>query len=282
MKNDFSFVYMVRCGKGQLYTGWTNDAQARLYAHKTGVGAKYTRGFSAEKLAYLEQLPDKPAGLKREAALKKLPKAEKEALCAAWAENMRPRLLNATPADTAEILAIHNWYVENSLATYTQTPATLSEYTAWVQNTLAVSPLILARAGDGRLLGYACAHPYRSGKDAYSWDYETTIYCAPWARGIGVADALYPPLLEGLRRMGVYNAFGILTDPNPASEALHKKHGFVCEAREQHVGYKLGRWLGLTTWRLALKKGRAAPAPLRLLTAEENAALLREYAPKKP
>ena len=280
MKSEFSFVYMIRCGKGQLYTGWTNDAQARAHAHKTGVGAKYTRGFCAEKLAYLEQLPDKSAGLRREAALKKLPKAEKEALCAAWAENMRPRLSSAGEADAAEILAIHNWYVENSLATYDQTLATLPEYSEWVKSTRAVSPLILARAGDGRLLGYACAHPYRYGKDAYAWDYETTIYCAPWARGVGVAGALYPPLLEGLRRMGVYNVFGILSDPNPASEALHQKYGFLCEAREAHVGYKLGRWIGLTTWRLALKKGRTAPAPLHLLTPEETDALLREYAPE--
>ena len=61
-----AYVYMVRCAGGQLYTGWTNDPSARLKAHQSGRG-------------------DKSAALRREIALKKLPKARKEALCAGWA-----------------------------------------------------------------------------------------------------------------------------------------------------------------------------------------------------
>ena len=38
-----AFVYMVRCTGGQLYTGWTTDPAARLQAHKSGRGARYTR-----------------------------------------------------------------------------------------------------------------------------------------------------------------------------------------------------------------------------------------------
>lgn len=38
-----AYVYMVRCAGGQLYTGWTNDPEARLKAHQSGKGAKYTR-----------------------------------------------------------------------------------------------------------------------------------------------------------------------------------------------------------------------------------------------
>ena len=30
-----AYVYMVRCAGGQLYTGWTNDPEARLKAHQT-------------------------------------------------------------------------------------------------------------------------------------------------------------------------------------------------------------------------------------------------------
>ena len=35
-----AYVYMVRCAGGQLYTGWTNDPEARLKAHQSGKGAK--------------------------------------------------------------------------------------------------------------------------------------------------------------------------------------------------------------------------------------------------
>ena len=79
-----AYVYMVRCAGGQLYTGWTNDPEARLKAHQSGKGAKYTRTHTALGFAYLEACADKSAALRREIALKKLTKAQKEALCAGW------------------------------------------------------------------------------------------------------------------------------------------------------------------------------------------------------
>ena len=47
---------------------------------------------ASEKPAYVYMVrcADKPAALRREAALKKLPKAQKECLCAAWAAAGRP------------------------------------------------------------------------------------------------------------------------------------------------------------------------------------------------
>ena len=79
-----AYVYMVRCAGGQLYTGWTNDPSARLKAHQSGRGAKYTRAHTALDFAYLEECADKSA-LSGGRRLKKLPKAGREALCAGWA-----------------------------------------------------------------------------------------------------------------------------------------------------------------------------------------------------
>ena len=89
-KTALAYVYMVRCAGGQLYTGWTNDPASRLHAHKSGKGAKCTRALGAQRFAYLERCTDKSAALRREAALKKLPKAQKELLCTAWQAAGRP------------------------------------------------------------------------------------------------------------------------------------------------------------------------------------------------
>ena len=87
---DAAYVYMVRCTGGQLYTGWTNHPAARLKAHQSGRGAKYTRAKGAGGFAYLELCADRRAALRREYALKQLPKAQKELLCAAWTAAGRP------------------------------------------------------------------------------------------------------------------------------------------------------------------------------------------------
>ena len=79
-----AFVYILRCKDDSLYTGCTNDLEHRLAMHRAGKGAKYTRGRGPLVLVYTEELADKSEALKREAAIKKLPKTEKLALIASY------------------------------------------------------------------------------------------------------------------------------------------------------------------------------------------------------
>ena len=59
-------------------------------AHTPSVKVEHTRAHGAEGFAYLERCADRCAALRREAALKKLPKAQKELLCTAWQAAGRP------------------------------------------------------------------------------------------------------------------------------------------------------------------------------------------------
>ena len=74
------YLYILRCGDGTLYTGITTDVDKRLEAHRTGKGAKYTRGRGPLELVYREELPDHSAALKREHEIKAMSRTEKEKL----------------------------------------------------------------------------------------------------------------------------------------------------------------------------------------------------------
>ena len=74
-------VYILECKDGTLYTGITDRLHHRLAAHRTGKGAKYTKGRGPLKLRYLEDCEDHSAALKREIAIKRLTKNEKWELC---------------------------------------------------------------------------------------------------------------------------------------------------------------------------------------------------------
>ena len=74
------WVYILRCGDDTLYTGSTDDPDRRLAVHRSGRGAKYTRGRGPLSLVYREQCPDKSAALRRERAIKRLSRREKLAL----------------------------------------------------------------------------------------------------------------------------------------------------------------------------------------------------------
>lgn len=71
------FVYILRCCDGSLYTGCTDDVQRRLAVHRSGKGAKYTRSRLPVELVYQKAVPDRPAALRQEAAIKKLERKEK-------------------------------------------------------------------------------------------------------------------------------------------------------------------------------------------------------------
>ena len=74
------FVYIVRCADGSLYAGYARDPKARLRAHNSGKGAKYTAGRRPVRLVYTESCETLSAALKREYALKQLSRRMKQQL----------------------------------------------------------------------------------------------------------------------------------------------------------------------------------------------------------
>ena len=74
------YLYILRCGDGTLYTGITTDVEKRLETHRMGKGAKYTRGRSPLELVYRESCGTHSDALKREIAVKRMTRQEKEAL----------------------------------------------------------------------------------------------------------------------------------------------------------------------------------------------------------
>lgn len=75
-------LYILRCGDGSLYTGITTDLEHRLAMHRSGKGAKYTRGRTPLELVYREECEDHGGALRRELAVKALSREEKMALIA--------------------------------------------------------------------------------------------------------------------------------------------------------------------------------------------------------
>ena len=149
------------------------------------------------------------------------------------------------------------------------------EYRRSIAATRRVLPYILAENALGQPLGYACAHPWRYGRDAYAWDTETTIYLAPAARRLGLGTLLYNGLLAALAEQGYRNAYAVLADPNPESEAFHTAFGFVCEGRQARTGYKNG-WQGVSYWLLDLADPAADPDAPPVLPAPLPAGRLED------
>ena len=78
--SQVNYTYIVKCSDETLYTGWTNNLEKRLRAHNSGKGAKYTKNRRPVELVYFEEYDTKQEAMKREYAIKQLPREKKLAL----------------------------------------------------------------------------------------------------------------------------------------------------------------------------------------------------------
>ena len=74
------YVYIVRCADGTYYTGYTPSLGRRIKLHNAGKGAKYTRQHRPVKLVWYKKYRYFKVAFKKEIAIKKLKRAQKELL----------------------------------------------------------------------------------------------------------------------------------------------------------------------------------------------------------
>ncbi|MBA3443655.1 MAG: GIY-YIG nuclease family protein [Gemmatimonadales bacterium] len=77
-------VYLARCRDGTLYTGVTTDPVRRLAEHNSGDGGAYTRSRVPVVMVYRETATDRSGAQRRERAIKRLTRAQKEQLVSVW------------------------------------------------------------------------------------------------------------------------------------------------------------------------------------------------------
>lgn len=85
------YTYMLQCSDDTFYTGWTVDLEARLRAHNSGKGSRYTRVRLPVKLVYWEEQPSRNEAQSREVAIRRLTRKKKIVLI----ESFSGRLVNS-------------------------------------------------------------------------------------------------------------------------------------------------------------------------------------------
>lgn len=163
----------------------------------------------------------------------------------------------ATPDDAAGVLAIYAPVVRESVATFELDPPSVDEMRRRLVEVSARYPWVVFES-DGYIAGYAYAASYHS-RPAYDWTCEVSVYVGAEARGTGAGKALLRELLERLADAGFVNVIARIALPNDASVRLFESHGFEHAGTLHGVGYKLGRWVDVGEWELALGPRPAAP-----------------------
>ena len=75
-----AWVYLLRCGDGSLYTGWTNDLTKRVAKHAAGKASRYTASRLPVELVAAWPMVDRSAAMREEMRIKRLSRSDKLAL----------------------------------------------------------------------------------------------------------------------------------------------------------------------------------------------------------
>ena len=98
------------------------------------------------------------------------------------------------PKDVNEIKEIYNYYILNSIFTFSDTPVTLEEMSKKIKSIIPELPWIVYEI-EGQILGYAYASRWKS-RSAYKHTVETTVYLKPVELNKGIGTLLYSELIK--------------------------------------------------------------------------------------
>ncbi len=166
------------------------------------------------------------------------------------------RVRDADPTRDAEACAaIYAPYVTDSFISFEELAPAADEIGRRIA---AAYAWLIAEGEDGRPVGYAYGARHRE-RSAYRWAADVAIYIDRDHHRAGVGRALYAPLLERLRDMGLWTLCAGVTEPNPASVGLHRAMGFVEVGSFRRIGWKQGAWRDVSWWQLDLRPGEPGP-----------------------
>ena len=144
----------------------------------------------------------------------------------------------ASARDAAACLAIYRPYVEDTAISWEIDVPAVTEMAARITG-LRDTHEWLVLQGDDRVIGFAYAQPLKR-LPALQWAAETGIYVDADHHRAGGGATLYTELLRRLVDRGYRQAIAGITQPNEASNGLHRSLGF-----EDAGLYR--RWCGSST-----------------------------------
>jgi phosphinothricin acetyltransferase len=149
----------------------------------------------------------------------------------------------ATIEDLPGLTEIHNYYVLNTHITFDVHPYAPDQRVAWFHDHSDGRRYRILVADDaaGGVLGYACTGRFRT-KEAYDTTVEISIACRPDAVGRGLGTALYGALFEAIAGEDINRIVAGIAQPNPASNALHRRFGFRIVGAFSQAGRKFDKY----------------------------------------
>ncbi len=157
----------------------------------------------------------------------------------------------ATEDDAGACAEVYAPYVTDTVISFETEPPKPDEMAERIAKAQRSHAWLVLEDDEGRVAGYAYGGPF-SGRPAYRWSCEVSIYLELGRRRTGGGRALYQALLDRLASRGFRNFCAGMVLPNDASAGLHAAMGFEPVGTYRRIGYKHGAWWDVAWVQLCL------------------------------
>ena len=161
---------------------------------------------------------------------------------------IRPYRIN----DVETIVAILNYYIDNSTALYDyQCRTTMGQLKIFEEKLNKGFPVIVASI-DETIVGFGYYSEFRF-REAYKFTVEHSVYVAPKEHGKGIGKVIMQHLIDLAKQQQLHTMIAVIDSENLRSITFHEQFGFVIVGNIKESGFKFDRWLNSVIMQLLLE-----------------------------
>lgn len=158
---------------------------------------------------------------------------------------------NVTSQDAAQIAAIYNYYIRETVITFEETPLSEEDIKKRIDTLLAKGYPYLVIEKDKQVIAFAYLNTWRA-RSAFDITLESSIYLSSDIQGKGIGEKLYRELIDQGRKLKLHSLVAAISLPNEISQKLHEKLGFKLVGNFREAGRKFGKLVDCEFWQLSL------------------------------
>lgn len=155
-------------------------------------------------------------------------------------------------SDSETIVAILNYYIENSTALYDYELRTVEQQqTIFAEKLVKGFPIIVATMEE-KVVGFGYYSEFRF-REAYKFTVEHSVYVNSNVHGKGIGKLLMENLINLAKQQKLHTMIGVIDSENQNSVAFHELYGFKTVGIIKESGFKFDRWLHSVIMQLLLE-----------------------------
>lgn len=145
--------------------------------------------------------------------------------------------------DAAQIIAIFNHYILNSMAAYPQSPLPVQAW-PFIKGKCIQGTVLVAEDSSGNMAGFALLKNFMD-MDTFAHTADIGYFIDPAHVGRGLGKRFLAELEEVARSFGISMLVANVSSANPESIAFHEHTGFSRCGELPNVGQKHGKFFNL-------------------------------------